>query len=374
MKTLSVFCGVMFGCAAVANAFTLVPGANQMLTYTAAVNDQLTIGISETLIQNVGTLYSGGPEVNEIDVRLTSIGGTYQLDGDEYPIPSTTQIENIAGQWTFPGGVAYLPSTRANGSTALNPAGFDGLCGDADYPGYWSGGGRSVVNLDSTAPGPGFAATGSGVGNNAYTFAATAINGGWYTPNSAYRIATTPAYYPGATFDNQMLASFYVSPSTQYVQFYTTDGQPWNVIGYPQMGDYGQMGFNYSNGGRTDYVEITAIPHSNLVTNGGFETNDFSGWTTVAASYGSAFGVYPSAGLIAPHSGNHYAGFGSWGRIDDTILQVAGNHSGRVVYVHFLVSARQHGQRQRLYRELERRADSCVAERRRVRLDGIHVY
>ena len=90
--------------------------------------------------------------------------------------------------------MAYLPSTRANGSTAVNPAGFDGLCGDADYPGYWSGGGRSVVNLDSTAPGPGFAATGSGVGNNAYTFAATAINGDWYTPNSAYRIATTPAY------------------------------------------------------------------------------------------------------------------------------------------------------------------------------------
>ena len=58
----------MFGCAAVANAFTLVPGANQMQTYTAAVKDQLTIGISETLIQNVGTLYPGGPEVNEIDV------------------------------------------------------------------------------------------------------------------------------------------------------------------------------------------------------------------------------------------------------------------------------------------------------------------
>ena len=159
-----------------------------------------------------------------------------------------------------------------------------------------------------------------------------------------------------------MLASFYVSPSTQYVQFYTTDGQPWNVIGYPQMGDYGQMGFNYSNGGRTDYVEITAIPHSNLVTNGGFETNDFSGWTTVAASYGSAFGVYPSAGSHRPPLRQPLC----WLWLLGThrryrFSAVAGNHSGRVVYVHFLVSARQHGQRQRLYRELEqvRRSLRC---------------
>ena len=221
--------------------------------------------------------------------------------------------------------------------------------------------------------GPGFAATGSGVGNNAYTFAATAINGGWYTPNSAYRIATTPAYYPATRSTTRCWPASTFRPARSTCSSTPPTVATWNVIGYPQMGDYGQMGFNYSNGGRTDYVEITAIPHSNLVTNGGFETNDFSGWTTVAASYGSAFGVYPSAGLIAPHSGNHYAGFGSWGRIDDTILQSLATIPGESYTFTFWL-ARQHGQRQRLYRELERHADSCVAERRRVRLDGIHVY
>ena len=323
-KQTAFFCVVVFGCAAVASAFSLLPGATTMQIYTGSQQDQLTIGFSETLIQNVGTLYPGGPPVNEIDVRLTSIGGTYG-NGGAYPdggdIPSTTMLDDIAGQWTFPGGVAYLPSTRANGSTAVNPAGFDGLCGDADYPGYWSGGGRSVVNLDSTAPGPGFAATGSGVGNNAYTFAATAINGDWYTLNSAYRIATSPVYQQGvSTFDNQLLAAFYVSPSTQYVQFYTTDGQPWNVNN--STGSYSQMGFNYDDA-RTDYVEITAPspPPGNLVSNGGFETGDFAGWMAVAAPSVSRFGVYPSLPGISPHSGSFVAGFDAWGASEDTIAQ-----------------------------------------------------
>ena len=80
-KQTAIFCVVVFGCAAVASAFSLLPGTTTMQIYTGSQQDKLTIGFSETLIQNVGTLYPGGPPVNEINVRLTSIGGTYGNGG-----------------------------------------------------------------------------------------------------------------------------------------------------------------------------------------------------------------------------------------------------------------------------------------------------
>ena len=52
----------------------------------------------------------------------------------------------------------------------------------------------------------------------------------------------------GYGFDNTLLASFYVSPSTQYAAFYTTDGNPWNVTS--STGGYGHFAFSYG-GGRT---------------------------------------------------------------------------------------------------------------------------
>jgi hypothetical protein len=71
------------------------------------------------------------------------------------------------------------------------------------------------------------------------------------------------------------------------------------------------------------FVALTGKASADLVTNGGFETS-FSGWTTIAASSGSIFGVGGN-----PHSGNHAAFFagttvGSYDQIQQTLATVAG--------------------------------------------------
>ena len=108
MKILVIFCAIA-GCASAAGAYP-IPG---IVTYNAAANDNLTIGFSETLETNVGTLPSGG-EVNEIDVNMASIGGTYDSGTDV--IPASAQITNIARTFYFPGGVCYLNSSNQDGS------------------------------------------------------------------------------------------------------------------------------------------------------------------------------------------------------------------------------------------------------------------
>ena len=59
-------------------------------------------------------------------------------------------------------------------------------------------------------------------------------------------------YRPATGFDNTLLAAFYVSPSTTFVAFGTTDGGPFG------NNNYGQFGFDYG-GGRTDYVSFSAV-------------------------------------------------------------------------------------------------------------------
>ena len=68
-----------------------------------------------------------------------------------------------------------------------------------------------------------------------------------------------------------------------------------------------------------------ATSSANLVVNGGFETGDFSGWTTIPASTGSLFGVWD----ISPHSGTYDANFGgitsgAYDGISQTLSTVAG--------------------------------------------------
>ena len=267
MKNLAIFCVVLLGCASVAGATVLT-----MDVTTASAADTLNLGISETITTNVGTLI-GGSFVNEIDVRVTSIGGTYNFGASV--IPPDAGINGLAGLWSFSGGVAYLPSTKTSGAlTGVavpdngngGTAGSYSAVGNTDYPGYWSPGRTgSVVNFDANGGNsPGFASTttGAGIGNN--TFAATGIGGQWATNytlcnvGSVQQTGWTGPDPTATTFDNTLLAVFYVSPSTQYATFYTTDGNPWNVDS--SNNHFSQFGFNYG-GGRTDYVQIAPRLH-----------------------------------------------------------------------------------------------------------------
>ena len=66
-------------------------------------NDSLTLGITETRTANVGA-WDGIP-IDKIVVSYTGIGGTYLGSN---PVPATTAIVNITGQWSFPGGYCVL--------------------------------------------------------------------------------------------------------------------------------------------------------------------------------------------------------------------------------------------------------------------------
>jgi hypothetical protein len=260
MKNLAIFCVVVFGWAAVAGAVgTPIAG---ITTLTAAAVDNLSIGFSETLLTNVGTVQGGG-QVNEIDINLVSIGGTY--NSGVSVIPPSTQLTALGGTFSFPGGVCYLASVKSNGNPVyavdqMNPSNI--YVGDIDYPGYFNParGAMTTGNFEFAAASPSFAASGgAGLGVGSYTASASALTAAWYSNTAQYEIGTTQqnGFVPGnGNFDNTLLASFYVSPGVSYVKFYTDDGNPWNV--QTSTGGYSQMGFSYG-GGRTDYVEIYRV-------------------------------------------------------------------------------------------------------------------
>ena len=68
-----------------------------------------------------------------------------------------------------------------------------------------------------------------------------------------------------------------------------------------------------------------------LIANGGFETGNFSGWTTLPASSGSDFGVNSNY----PNSGTKDAFFGATGQYNDSIMQTLPTVEGQSYKIDF---------------------------------------
>jgi len=77
---------------------------------------------------------------------------------------------------------------------------------------------------------------------------------------------------------------------------------------------------------------FAASAQANIVTNGGFETGDFSGWSTAAAPVGSDFNVFAQ-----PHSGAFSVKFSADAGQHDAIFQVLPTANGQQYTLEFWV-------------------------------------
>lgn len=80
------------------------------------------------------------------------------------------------------------------------------------------------------------------------------------------------------------------------------------------------------------------IQAQSIVTNGGFETGDFTGWNTTPAANGSSFGVDNNGSLLTPYDGSSYAYFAAYANQPDSIDQVLATTPGYTYDVNFWVN------------------------------------
>ena len=84
---------------------------------------------------------------------------------------------------------------------------------------------------------------------------------------------------------------------------------------------------------------------ADLIVNGGFETGDFTGWTTIPGASGSAFGVNAtSPGRGYPHSGTYEAYFGAFSTDEDRIYQDLATVAGQSYTIDFWLRNNMGGQ------------------------------
>ncbi|NTU43351.1 MAG: PEP-CTERM sorting domain-containing protein [Nitrospirales bacterium] len=84
---------------------------------------------------------------------------------------------------------------------------------------------------------------------------------------------------------------------------------------------------------------IVQCAAANMVTNGGFETGDFTGWTITPAASGSFLDVDSNW----PHSGVYGAFFGAYDYQDDSISQTISTVPGQSYTFDFWISNLEYG-------------------------------